>query len=513
MLMLNSHIVFYQAKMANGGVPVVNRLNSLSGKFFMTGQGPNFSDHDHRTGSLFEPNGYEILASKLEEDCEVMSAAAEARFGLNSSLSSGDEEYLLREINDENWNEAVDLGFSDQDLNQSHPDASPLHIPAGSCSSQDTSHSRSVQSLGRFSPGINTIQEASPQNSPSLGQFSPENTPEYTSSFQGAYPQNSISSVASQARFSPAHPPNQFVSVEILARENNNNTQEAFPPNSFNNEMTEDRRIDELKCKKGQKNKFIELIVADEDRIIHFKVKKTTLMVKLKKSYSDRVKVPITSVRFLYEGRSIKDDDTSISLQMEPKDVIEVELTSTEGSKPKVNIKQLEMDWASDEDIENEPTPAGEMLQIDGNGDLSSSSSDEFDYGYGVVPKRRKIEVPESKESSFSVDSNSSASENSMPTDSSQDSCSDLEIEGDRPDENSNEVSLDVEEHVERGSLDKFLDNLPSAMVSEDELGRPHIKCPTSGPSYIFFKSCRTKGASISRHCNDILNIAEVSFN
>ena len=194
---------------------------------------------------------------------------------------------------------------------------------------------------------------------------------------------------------------------------------------------------------------------------------------------------------------------------MEPKDVIEVELASAEESKAKDNIKLLKMDWASDE--ENGPPPS-EMLQIDGTGD-SSSSSDEFDYGYGysVAPKRRKIEAPES---SSSNDSNSSPSENSMSTDVSQDSCSDHEVEGDQSDENSNEVSLDVEEfHVERGSLDEYLDNLPSAMVSEDELGRPHIKCPTSGPSYIFFKSCRTKGASISRHCNDILNIAEVSFN
>ena len=285
--------------MANGGTPVVNRLNSLSGKFFMTGQGPNFSDHDHRTGSLTEPNGYEILASKLESECEVLSAAAEARFGLNSSLSSGDEEYLLREISDENWNEAVDLGFPDQDHDQSHPDASPLHIPAGSCSPQDTSHSPFVQSLGRLSPGItNDIQEASPQNSPSLGQISPVNIPGCTSNFKGACPQNSVSSVMSQARFSPAQPPNQFVSVEILAGENNNNSQEAIPRNSFNIEMTEEeRRTDDLKRNKGQKNKFIELIVAGEDRIIHFKVKKTTLMGKLKKSYSDRVKVPITSVR------------------------------------------------------------------------------------------------------------------------------------------------------------------------------------------------------------------------
>jgi small ubiquitin-related modifier len=36
----------------------------------------------------------------------------------------------------------------------------------------------------------------------------------------------------------------------------------------------------------------------------------TTQMGKLKKSYSERVGVPVTSLRFLFDGRRINDDET-----------------------------------------------------------------------------------------------------------------------------------------------------------------------------------------------------------
>ena len=47
-------------------------------------------------------------------------------------------------------------------------------------------------------------------------------------------------------------------------------------------------------------------------------------MIKLKRSYSDRVGVSGTNLRFLYEGRRILDDDTPGSLEMESGDYIEV---------------------------------------------------------------------------------------------------------------------------------------------------------------------------------------------
>ena len=50
----------------------------------------------------------------------------------------------------------------------------------------------------------------------------------------------------------------------------------------------------------------------------------TTQMGKLTKSYSERVGVSITSLRFLFDGKRINDKETPKSLEMEQEDVIEV---------------------------------------------------------------------------------------------------------------------------------------------------------------------------------------------
>lgn len=57
----------------------------------------------------------------------------------------------------------------------------------------------------------------------------------------------------------------------------------------------------------------------------------TTQMGKLKKSYSERVGVPVTSLRFLFDGRRINDDETPKQLEMEQDDVIEVYQEQTGG--------------------------------------------------------------------------------------------------------------------------------------------------------------------------------------
>ena len=51
-------------------------------------------------------------------------------------------------------------------------------------------------------------------------------------------------------------------------------------------------------------------------------MKQTTQMGKLKKSYSERVGVPILSLRFLFDGWRINDDETLKALEMEQDDVI-----------------------------------------------------------------------------------------------------------------------------------------------------------------------------------------------
>ena len=65
-------------------------------------------------------------------------------------------------------------------------------------------------------------------------------------------------------------------------------------------------------------------VINQENAEVNFKVKLTTPMSKLKKSYGDRQGVSIDSFRFLFDGKRLADDDTPQSLEMEDGDVIDV---------------------------------------------------------------------------------------------------------------------------------------------------------------------------------------------
>ena len=54
-------------------------------------------------------------------------------------------------------------------------------------------------------------------------------------------------------------------------------------------------------------------------------------MSKLKKCYAERVGVPVSSLRFLFDGQRINDDETPKGLEMEQEDVIEVYQEQTGG--------------------------------------------------------------------------------------------------------------------------------------------------------------------------------------
>ena len=67
-------------------------------------------------------------------------------------------------------------------------------------------------------------------------------------------------------------------------------------------------------------------LVGQYSHEIHFMVKQTTQMGKLKKAYTERVGVPVTSLRFLLDGRRITDSEPVSALvkEMEANDVIGV---------------------------------------------------------------------------------------------------------------------------------------------------------------------------------------------
>jgi len=72
-------------------------------------------------------------------------------------------------------------------------------------------------------------------------------------------------------------------------------------------------------------------VVGQDSNEIHFRVKMTTQMGKLKKSYAERVGVSVNSLRFLFDGRRINDEETPKQLEMEDNDVIEVYQEQTGG--------------------------------------------------------------------------------------------------------------------------------------------------------------------------------------
>lgn len=84
----------------------------------------------------------------------------------------------------------------------------------------------------------------------------------------------------------------------------------------------------------GDNKEYIKLkVVGQDSNEIHFRVKFTTQMAKVKKSYSERVGVPVNSLRFLFDGRRIDDTDTPRALEMEDDDVIEVYQEQTDGKQ------------------------------------------------------------------------------------------------------------------------------------------------------------------------------------
>ncbi|XP_021561418.1 small ubiquitin-related modifier 1-like isoform X1 [Neomonachus schauinslandi] len=70
---------------------------------------------------------------------------------------------------------------------------------------------------------------------------------------------------------------------------------------------------------------YIKLKVVGEDNSeVHFRVKMTTCMKKLKEFYCQRQGVPVHTLRFLFDGQRIADNHTAKELEMEEDDVIEV---------------------------------------------------------------------------------------------------------------------------------------------------------------------------------------------
>ncbi|XP_037059215.1 small ubiquitin-related modifier 1-like [Peromyscus leucopus] len=87
---------------------------------------------------------------------------------------------------------------------------------------------------------------------------------------------------------------------------------------------------EDLRDKKEGEYIKLKVIVQDSSEI-HFKVKMTTHLKKLKESYCQRQGVPMDSLGFLFDGQRIADNHTPKELGMEGEDVIEVYQEQTGG--------------------------------------------------------------------------------------------------------------------------------------------------------------------------------------
>ncbi|KAK9808175.1 hypothetical protein WJX73_005370 [Symbiochloris irregularis] len=77
-----------------------------------------------------------------------------------------------------------------------------------------------------------------------------------------------------------------------------------------------------------------QLVVKDQTGgEVHFKVKPTTKFEKIMASYATNKSIDQKSIRFLYEGRRLKPEETPDMLGMESEDVIDAVIEQTGGSK------------------------------------------------------------------------------------------------------------------------------------------------------------------------------------
>lgn len=81
-----------------------------------------------------------------------------------------------------------------------------------------------------------------------------------------------------------------------------------------------------------ENNNHIHLKVAGQDgSMVYFKIKRHTLLSKLMKAYCERQGLPVTQVRFRFDGHPIKETDTPALLDMQDEDIIDVFQQQTGG--------------------------------------------------------------------------------------------------------------------------------------------------------------------------------------
>jgi small ubiquitin-related modifier len=72
-------------------------------------------------------------------------------------------------------------------------------------------------------------------------------------------------------------------------------------------------------------------VVSQDGSEVYFKIKKTTQLRKLMDAYCSRQAINPNSIRFLFDGQRVREDQTPKELGMEDNDVIDAVLQQTGG--------------------------------------------------------------------------------------------------------------------------------------------------------------------------------------
>ncbi|KAG8683969.1 hypothetical protein FRC08_009725 [Ceratobasidium sp. 394] len=73
-------------------------------------------------------------------------------------------------------------------------------------------------------------------------------------------------------------------------------------------------------------------VVASTGEEVYFKIKRNTKLKKLQGAYASKVGKDINTIRFLYDGDRINEDDTPASLNMDNDDTIDVMVEQVGGA-------------------------------------------------------------------------------------------------------------------------------------------------------------------------------------
>ncbi|EJT98153.1 small ubiquitin-related modifier [Dacryopinax primogenitus] len=75
----------------------------------------------------------------------------------------------------------------------------------------------------------------------------------------------------------------------------------------------------------------VKVVTSTGDEVF-FKIKRNTKMSKLKGAYAQRVGKDVQTIRFLYDGERLGEDETPASLEMQDGDTIDVMVEQVGGS-------------------------------------------------------------------------------------------------------------------------------------------------------------------------------------